>query len=174
MATRTKRKAQKMQKEVKKNVSADNETMPKQEDEALTSESSEQTEAVDLKQQQKGDTFAVGTETLGEAEQVPDKENDDMEQVAKKEETPRKRTSASPVKKAKVEEKMTEKIYVQMSGIEIEPDVIKKKAIDDFIANGHRIGMVEEFSLYIKPEEGKAYYVAKTKRSNFTGSVSLF
>lgn len=79
---------------------------------------------------------------------------------------PKKTTKKAP--KPSVEK--IEQIYVQLGENEwnVADAVEKAKAI--FVAEGHRASSIKSLQLYIKPEDGKAYYVINGKMS---GSVEL-
>ena len=75
--------------------------------------------------------------------------------------------AARPAKKA---EEKTELVMIQFGGQEWDSAALVAKAKADYEAQGHRASGIKSFSLYVKPEEGKAYYVVN---DTDTGSVAL-
>lgn len=67
-------------------------------------------------------------------------------------------------------ENLVEEIVVQFAGSEWNVSDLKEKAVAAYVADGHRRGNISKFSLYLKPEEHKAYYVVNEK---FDGSVDF-
>lgn len=63
-----------------------------------------------------------------------------------------------------------EKTYVQFAGAEWDVDAIKEKVRSAYIAEGHYAASIHDLRLYIKPEDGKAYFTINQKIS---GSVDL-
>ncbi len=61
-------------------------------------------------------------------------------------------------------------IYIQFGGNEYKESDILEKVEEAYKAEGHRIGTIKSLELYIKPEEGFAYYVINGKN---TGKVEL-
>ena len=60
--------------------------------------------------------------------------------------------------------------YIQFAGQEYKESEILQKVEETYKAEGHRIGTIKSLELYIKPEEGYAYYVINGKN---TGKVAL-
>lgn len=109
--------------------------------------------------------------------EIPEK-GADMEKEAKvkaqmeeKEQTAFKE-KVSPAAAKAIERKTS--MIVQYGDLEIDADVIRRRVEEDFVAGGHRLGAVVQMDIYIKPEEGMAYYVASGKRSQTKGQVSLY
>ncbi len=73
-----------------------------------------------------------------------------------------------PAKKKEVEK--VEEIYVQFGGSEILTKDIVAKAKQDYVADGHRESSIKTLRVYLKPEEGMAYYVINDK---FSGSMGM-
>lgn len=71
--------------------------------------------------------------------------------------------SRKPVKK-------TEKTYVQYVGAEWDMDELKEQVRAAYIAEGHYAASIHDLRLYVKPEDGKAYFTINRK---FSGSVDL-
>ena len=46
----------------------------------------------------------------------------------------------------------------------------KERAVAAFVAEGHKASAVKKLAVYLKPEEGKAYYVINDSEN---GSISL-
>jgi len=82
---------------------------------------------------------------------------------------PAKGKSAAKAKSAKGE--LTTEIVLQCSGGEWNVDELKEKAIDAYVAEGHKRGCITKFALYLKPEERKAYYVVNDKAPG--GSIDM-
>ena len=87
-----------------------------------------------------------------------------QEAPAPKKEAPRKKAAAKPAA-----EKITE-VFVQYGDGEWKTDDLVQQVKDAFAAEGHRVANIRKLSLYVKPEEKKAYYVINEKIS---GSVDL-
>ena len=72
---------------------------------------------------------------------------------------------AAPKAAQKVEE-----IYLQAGGAEWNVSDCKERAVAAFVAQGHKAASVKKLAVYLKPEEGKAYYVINDSEN---GSVDL-
>lgn len=86
----------------------------------------------------------------------------------------KKAAKAAPAKKAAkaaapAEEKM-EEIIIQYGAMEWKGAELMEKAKAAYVAEGHRAAGIKSVSLYVKPEEKKAYYVVNEKT---TGSIDL-
>ncbi len=82
------------------------------------------------------------------------------EEEPKASKTPRAAKASSAAKsKAAPKAPLEEEIVVQYGGAEWSVSALKEKAIEAFVAGGHRRGNIKKLSLYVKPEERKAYYV---------------
>lgn len=82
-----------------------------------------------------------------------------------------KKTAAKkPAAKKKAAAEKSEVIYVQFAGGEWSVGEVREKIMAAYVAAGHRAGMVKKLMVYLKPEEGKAYYVINDKTD---GSVEL-
>lgn len=73
---------------------------------------------------------------------------------------PKKEKKTAAKKKEKV---VAEAIIVQSGGLEWDVNEIKEKVIAAYVAEGHRRGRISEFTMYLKPEDKKAYYVINGK-----------
>lgn len=76
-----------------------------------------------------------------------------------------KKTAAKKPEVQKVEE-----IYLQAGGCEWNVSDCKERAVAAFVAEGHRASSVKKLVMYLKPEEGKAYYVINDSEN---GSIDL-
>ncbi|MEY8390935.1 hypothetical protein D3Z36_04260 [Lachnospiraceae bacterium] len=111
---------------------------------------------------------AVEKTTVKEVEPEKEVKTEEIKKEAAKK-APSKKTAKKPAAKKKETEKV-EEIYVQYQALEITTKDIMEKAKQDYIAEGHRESSIKSVRLYIKPEEGMAYYVINDK---FAGGVSL-
>ena len=82
-----------------------------------------------------------------------------------------KETVAAKVaaKKAPAQKKV-EDIYLQFGGSEWNISDCKERAVAAYTAAGHKAAGVKKLEIYIKPEEGKAYYVINEAEN---GSIDL-
>ncbi len=64
----------------------------------------------------------------------------------------------------------TEAIYLQFGGKEISTDEIRRTVMENYNAVKKGEDAPEDIRIYLKPEEGKAYYVIN---SDYAGEVSL-
>ena len=71
-------------------------------------------------------------------------------------------------KKAAVQK--VEEVYLQAVGCEWNVSDCKERAVAAFVADGHKASSVKKLVIYLKPEEGKAYYVINDSEN---GSVEL-
>ena len=71
-------------------------------------------------------------------------------------------------KKAAVQK--VEEVYLQVGGCEWNVSDCKERAVAAFVADGHKASSVKKLVIYLKPEEGKAYYVINDSEN---GSVEL-
>ena len=89
------------------------------------------------------------------------------EKVKKKAEKVEKKTEKKAAAKPAQKE---EEVFVQFGSEEWNVAQLKQAAQDAYVAEGHRASTIKKLSVYIKPEEHKAYYVINEK---ITGSVDL-
>ena len=94
---------------------------------------------------------------------MPTKSTEKKESAASVKKTPVKK--AAPAKAPVVEE-----VYVQFAGEEWKVADLAERAKAAYLAEGHRASGIKKMAVYVKPEEGKAYYVINDKES---GSVDL-
>ncbi len=93
------------------------------------------------------------------------------EKPVKKEAPKKEAAKKEPVKKTAAPKKEAEAtVYVQYQDAEIEPKKVLEQVKTDWVNAGHRASSIKKVDLYIKPEEGKAYWVINGKE---TGSVDL-
>ena len=86
----------------------------------------------------------------------------------KKSDTTKKPARAASTKKADADK--VEEIYVQFNGQEITTKDILEKVKQAHKDNNHRIGNIKSTQIYIKPEDGMAYYVINGK---YKGEIPL-
>ena len=110
---------------------------------------------------------AVKTEEKKAAAPAAVKEEKPVKKEAAKKE-PEKKTAAKKAAAPKKEAEAT--VYVQYQDAEIEPKKVLEQVKTDWVNAGHRVSSIKKVDLYIKPEEGKAYWVINGKE---TGSVDL-
>lgn len=92
--------------------------------------------------------------------------------TAKKTADEAKKAAEAATRKAKQEvKKLTlRETYIQFAGQEYKESEIMEKVEAAYKAEGHRVGAIKSVVLYIKPEDGAAYYVINEKN---TGKVEL-
>lgn len=75
-------------------------------------------------------------------------------------------------KKSRVKEKpeREEIMVLQLAGKEWNIAELRGQAVAAYVAEGHRASAIKRLELYIKPEDGKAYYVVNGKAN---GSIDL-
>ena len=78
----------------------------------------------------------------------------------------------SPAKKSAPKEKAerVENLFLQAGGREWNIAQLRDQAVAAYAAEGHRVSGIKRLELYVKPEDGKAYFVINEK---FEGSVNL-
>ncbi len=120
------------------------------------------TKAVEAEKVQK----AAEAEKVQEAVKVEkvEKAAEKVEKKAEKaEKKTEKKTAAKPAQKV-------EEVFLQFGGEEWNVAQLKQAAQDAYVAEGHRASTIKKLSVYVKPEERKAYYVVNDK---ITGSVEF-
>ncbi len=86
--------------------------------------------------------------------------------------TTTKKTPKKTVKQPAVEVKAD--VFVQFAGMEYSEKEIMDKVIAAWEAEGKKASAIKRVKLYVKPEDGKAYYVVNEKLKNgSTGAVDL-
>ena len=73
-------------------------------------------------------------------------------------------------KAVKVAGAKSEEVYVQFGGGEWKTSDLVQKVKAAYVAEGHRESGIRQLAVYVKPEEGRAYYVINEKAA---GSVEL-
>lgn len=63
----------------------------------------------------------------------------------------------------------TKKVVLEVASNQYDVDAVAKKALEDFKKNNK--AAVKDIKVYVKPEDGKAYYVVNDGKYN--GSVDL-
>ena len=66
--------------------------------------------------------------------------------------------------------KSVEEVFVQFAGQEWNVTGLTAKVKDAYVAEGHKAASIKKLTLYVKPEEQKAYYVIN---ETDTGSVDF-
>ncbi len=85
--------------------------------------------------------------------------------AAPKQATPKKPAPATAKAATK---KVTETLVIQAAGSEWDVNAVKESAIAAYVAAGHQKSSISSLTVYIKPEERKAYYVINGKTSGST------
>ena len=90
----------------------------------------------------------------------------------KKEAAPAAVAKKPAAKKSAPSEKAerTEAIFLQVGGREWNTAQLRDQAVAAYVAEGHRASAIKRLELYVKPEDGKAYFVINEK---FEGSIDL-
>ena len=104
-------------------------------------------------------------ETAVKAEKAPAAE-------PKKETAPAAAAKKPAAKKSAPKEKTerVENIFLQVGGREWNTAQLRDQAVAAYAAEGHRASGIKRLELYVKPEDGKAYFVIN---ETFEGSVEL-
>ncbi|MFG6373172.1 MAG: hypothetical protein K1W04_03330 [Oscillospiraceae bacterium] len=79
---------------------------------------------------------------------------------AAKKAAPKKATAVKATAK-----KVAETLVIQAAGNEWDVDAVKEQVIAAYVAAGHQRSGISSLTVYIKPEERKAYYVINGKTS---------
>lgn len=108
------------------------------------------------------ETAEAAVETAAEA----------VETKAEKAATAVKKTAKKAPAKKEKEPAKTTMILQFGSNAEANLSSLEEKIKAQFVEEGHRAGCIRNLDIYVKPEEGKAYYVINDGK--FTGSVYLF
>lgn len=88
--------------------------------------------------------------------------------AVKKETAPAKKSAAKKAVKVKAER--VEAIFLQVGGKEWNTAQLRDQAVAAYVAEGHRASGIKRLELYVKPEDGKAYFVVNEKSE---GSIDL-
>ena len=97
----------------------------------------------------------------------PAEKSNKKESLLEKAKKPAARKSA---KKSAEKPERVEEIYLQADGAEWNIADCKARAIAAYVAEGHRASSIKKLVIYLKPEEGKAYFVIN---DGMNGSVDL-
>ena len=92
---------------------------------------------------------------------------------AEKKETVKKETAKKTTarKTAKAEKPAAvHNVYVQFAGKEVLTSALTELVTEKWVAMGHRASSIKTLDLYVKPEDGAAYYVINGKE---TGKIEL-
>ena len=92
------------------------------------------------------------------------------ETAAKKTAKPAAKKTAGTTTRRKAAAKVVESVYVQYGDSEWDVASLVEKAKAEYVAAGHEAADAKKVTVYVKPEEGKAYYVVN---DTDTGSVAL-
>ena len=79
-------------------------------------------------------------------------------------------TAAKPEKTPAQKPEKVEELFLEFEGEQWNISDCKERAIAAYVAEGHRVSGIHKLTVYLKPEERKAYYVVNDKA---TGSVDL-
>lgn len=83
---------------------------------------------------------------------------------------PAAETAAVRTTAKKAAAKRVEEIYLQAGGQEWNISDCRERAAADYAAQGHEESGIEKLAVYLKPDEGKAYYVVNDTEN---GSIDL-
>lgn len=95
-----------------------------------------------------------------------------VEETAKKATTPRRNVKKTAAKAGKVKEPAVSVVTIQYDGKDADVAKVEENIKAKFVAEGHRAGNIKKLEVYIKPQDGKAYYVINDGK--FTGDIDLF
>ena len=107
------------------------------------------------------------------AEPVAEKAAETVVEQASKPVTEKAAETAAKAKKqpaAKAAPQKTEDIFVQFGSGEWNVSELAERAKAAYLAEGHRTASIKKLCLYVKPEDGKAYYVVNDKAA---GNIEL-
>ena len=117
--------------------------------------------------QAKKETAAqVKKETAAEAK----KETAVKKEAAVEVKKPAAKKPAAKKSAPKEKAERVENIFLQVGGREWNTAQLRDQAVAAYAAEGHRASGIKRLELYVKPEDGKAYFVITEK---FEGSVDL-
>ena len=78
--------------------------------------------------------------------------------------------TAAAQTKAKAADKRVEEMYLQAGGQEWNITDCRERAAAAYTAQGHTDASIKKLTVYLKPDEGKAYYVVNDAEN---GSIDL-
>jgi len=117
----------------------------------------------------------VQAETAGAAvKEAPVKKETEAAKAPAKKAAPRKaaaKTTSKTTKTAKTgKEAVSQNVYIQFAGKEILAKDIEEQVKKIWTEEGHRASSIKSLDIYVKPEDGAAYYVINGKS---TGKIEL-
>lgn len=98
----------------------------------------------------------------------------EIETAVEKKEMPKKTAIKKTTKKKNTKAEtpeISQEVYVQYAGQEVLLNGLLDRAKQAYIAEGHRASAIKSVRVYVKPEEGMAYYVINEKAS---GGIALY
>lgn len=110
---------------------------------------------------------AKATEKLANVKETVKETTEAVKEEVKK--APKKKATRKAAAK-KQSESETE-VFVEYYGQQSSVEEITNKVKEVFVSEGHRVSTIKSLKLYLKPEDGFAYYVINEK---FAGRVPLF
>ena len=110
---------------------------------------------------------AKATEKLANVKETVKETKEAVKEEVKK--APKKKATRKAAAK-KQSESETE-VFVEYYGQQSSVEEITNKVKEVFVSEGHRVSTIKSLKLYLKPEDGFAYYVINEK---FAGRVPLF
>lgn len=115
---------------------------------------------------------AVQTEdAVAEEKDVTPAKKPSAKAAAPKDES-KKKPGRPPKKADEKSAAQTVQAVLEYQGNAIEIAKVEEKIKAQFVAEGHRAGNIKSLNIYMKPEDGKAYYVINDGK--FSGDVDLF
>lgn len=100
----------------------------------------------------------------------PAAEKPAVAKAAPKKPTAKKAAPKKPAAKKAAPKKAAETFVIQAAGNEWDTAAVKEQVIAAYVAAGHTRSSISSLTVYIKPEEHKAYYVINEKAG---GSVDI-
>ena len=119
-------------------------------------------------------TAAKAAEVVQNVQGVAKAVEENAEAAVEKLQTKKKKTATTVKKAQQKEPPQTKTTMILQFGSNAEANLssLEEKIKAQFVEEGHRAGCIRNLDIYVKPEEGKAYYVINDGK--FTGSVYLF
>ncbi|MEE0037393.1 MAG: DUF6465 family protein [Lachnospiraceae bacterium] len=110
---------------------------------------------------------AKATEKLANVKETVKETKEAVKEEVKK--APKKKATRKTA--AKKESESETEVFVEYYGQQSSVEEITSKVKEVFVSEGHRVSTIKSLKLYLKPEDGFAYYVINEK---FAGRVPLF
>ena len=110
---------------------------------------------------------AKATEKLANVKETVKETTEAVKEEVKK--APKKKATRKAA--AKKESERETEVFVEYYGQQSSVEEITNKVKEVFVSEGHRVSTIKSLKLYLKPEDGFAYYVINEK---FAGRVPLF